>query len=318
MFIKPQNSRASRRSRITTALFVTAITLAPHLHAQTSPDQVAAPEREQLLSDLGASQRIDFSGKLRMLSQRIVASGCNSVAGIAPDSSGSALAASTTEFQTIVDALEFGNPDLGIIGVEERRKTLVGLMSLRESWGPASASADIIISGSGTPETVAIFQDQSAPLLERAQLLVSEISGQYSDPTALLQADALVIDIAGRQRMLAQRMSKNVCLISSGLNADTAQAELALAEQMFDASLFALRSGMAGAGVKPPPNTQIEAGLDTVIADWAQLKPIVDQALTDDPISTEQRSTMFNGTNAMTGNMNAVVGLYSEASKQDL
>ena len=285
------------------------------LHAQTTAD---VTEGTSFLQDIGASQRIDFSGKLRMLSQRIVAAGCNYTAGIDPDRSGPALEAAKAEFQVIVDALEFGNDDLGIIGAEERRKTLVGLSKLRELWEPAATSGAAILADTATPETVATFADQSAPLLEMAKLLVSEISAQYSDPTALLQADALIIDIAGRQRMLSQRMSKNVCLIASGLNTDVATAELSATANIFDVSLNALRHGLAESGIKPPPNDDIVAGLDVVIGDWANLRPIVDAAIAGQPIDAEQRDIMFNGANTMTGNMNTVVGMYSTASKLGL
>jgi len=38
----------------------------------------------QFVQDSGASERINFSGKLRMLSQKIVATSCYAQAGIAP------------------------------------------------------------------------------------------------------------------------------------------------------------------------------------------------------------------------------------------
>lgn len=318
MFITRPKDRAIRGANKFAPFLLGLGLLATPIHAQSEAGLSTSADSGQFLQDMGASQRIDFSGKLRMLSQRVVAAGCNYAAGIDPANSGPALEAAKTEFHVIVDALEFGDADLGIVGHEERRKTLVGLSKLRELWEPAAASADLIATGAGTPENVAAFADQSAPLLDMAKLMVSEISAQYSDPTALLQADALIIDIAGRQRMLAQRMSKNVCLIASGLNVEVATAELTGAAQMFDTSLFALRNGMAEAGIKPPPNDEIAAGLDVVIADWTELQRIVDMVLAGQPLDAEQRSIMFNGSNIMTGHMNTVVGMYSEASKLDL
>lgn len=318
MFTSLQKSRSVRRACNVTPIILGLSLLAMPMHAQSVDALTSSVQRVQFLEDNGASQRIDFSGKLRMLSQRVVAAGCNYAAGIDPDNSGAVLEATKTEFNMIVDALEFGDTDLGIIGEEERRKTLVGLSKLRELWEPTAVSADLIASSAVTQQNVATFADQSAPLLEMAKLLVSEISAQYSDPTALLQADALIIDIAGRQRMLAQRMSKNVCLIASGVNVEVANAELAGTAQIFDTSLFALRNGMADAGIKPPPTEDIAAGLDVVIADWTALQPIIDMVLAGQALDPEQRSIMFNGSNVMTGNMNKVVGMYSEASKLDL
>lgn len=309
---------ASRKLR-KIAPFLLGLTLfAGPSHAQDRLGPILNIEPVQFLEDVGASQRINFSGKLRMLSQRVVAAGCNYVAGVDPANSGPTLEAARAEFQLIVDALEFGNEDLGIMGAEERRKSLVAISELREHWVPTAASGATILADEGATETVATFADQSAPLLEAAKVLVSELSAQYSDPTALLQADALIIDIAGRQRMLSQRMSKNVCLIASGINTDVATQELSDTAHIFDVSLNALRYGMTDAGIKPPPNDDIAVGLDVVISDWANLKPIVDAAIAGQPLDAEQRSIMFNGTNTMTGNMNTVVGMYSTASKLGL
>ena len=275
-------------------------------------------EDVQFLEDDGASNRIDFSGKLRMLSQRIPAAACNLAAGIDTQTSAAVLNSAAAEFDQIVNALEFGDESLGIIGVEERRKTLVGLRKLRESWEPMFAEAQQIADGNGSADIVMAMADHSAEVLRIAVLLVSEISGQYSNPTAVLQIDALTIDIAGRQRMLSQRISKNICLVASGVNADVAMDELASAAQAFETSLDALRNGMPDAGIKSPPNTDVANGLEVVVEDWANLKPIVTQILAGETIDDEQRSIAFNGANAMTGNMNKVVGMYSQASKQDL
>jgi len=278
----------------------------------------ARVEDVQFLEDSGASNRIDFSGKLRMLSQRIPAAACYLAAGIDEETSSAVLASAAAEFEQIVNALEFGDESLGIIGAEERRKTLVGLRKLRELWEPMFADAQQIAGGDNSSSAVMGVADQSAKVLDIAKLLVSEISGQYSNPTAVLQIDALTIDIAGRQRMLSQRISKNICLVSSGVNVDVAMAELASTAQTFETSLNALINGMADAGIKPPPSTEVADGLQVVVEDWANLKPIVMQVLAGETIDTEQRAAAFNGANLMTGDMNKVVGMYSQASKQDL
>ncbi len=275
-------------------------------------------QRAQFLEDEGASQRIDFSGKLRMLSQRIPAAACNLASGIDTETSQTLLVNAAAEFEQIVDALEFGDDNLGIIGAETRRKTLVQIADLRERWEPMFTVAQTVDDNGGTVDQIAIMAAQSGEVLSSAKLLVSEISGQYSDPTALLQSDAITIDIAGRQRMLTQRMSKNICLIEAGITTDIANAELETTMKMFDASLNALRYGMETAGIETPPNSDVEAGLDIVISDWAALMPFVQQVLAGEELDDETRGSIFRDMNAMTGHMNTVVGLYSEASKLQL
>ncbi len=275
-------------------------------------------QRAQFLEDTGASQRIDYSGKLRMLSQRIPAAACNYADGIDRDASGAMLDAAANEFQQIVNALEFGDESLGIVGAEERRKTLVGLRKLRENWDPMFATADQIHTDGGSPEAVTTIAAQSAPVLDIAKLLVSAISEEYSNPVALMQADALVIDIAGRQRMLAQRISKDVCLIAAGVNVEQSVADLASTAQLFEDALVALQTGMPDAGVKAPPNAQIREGLDVVMADWNALKPTVMAVLAGENLDAQTRADLFNGANSMTADMNEVVHMYSDASKTGL
>ena len=146
----------------------------------------------QFVEDNGASARVDSSGKLRMLSQRVTAAACYVRAGVDTENTLPALMGAATEFEAILDALEFGDPDRGIIGAEVRRRTIVGLEKLRnEFWAPVAEHASLIASGAGDGDTMAVMAQLSEPLLEFAKRMVSEISGQYSDPTILLQADAM-------------------------------------------------------------------------------------------------------------------------------
>jgi nitrate/nitrite-specific signal transduction histidine kinase len=278
----------------------------------------AAPVSAQFLEDAGDSQRIDFSGKLRMLSQRVPAAACYVQSGIDTADTTALLLAASDEFELITAALEFGNPDLGIIGAEERRKTQVGLGKLNDLWAPVGELARSTAAGGATVEDITLMAEHSVPLLDMAKTMVTVIVGEYAQPAAVLQSDAMLIDISGRQRMLAQRMSKNVCLIAAGINVEVATAELRATSDTFDTSLNALRYGLPAAGILPPPNDDVANGLDAVIATWAEVQPIVNRAIAGDALDAEQLSIMFQNANALTGQMNSTVGLYSEASKLGL
>ena len=272
----------------------------------------------QFVEDNGASARVDSSGKLRMLSQRVTAAACYVRAGVDTENTLPALMGAATEFEAILDALEFGDPDRGIIGAEVRRRTIVGLEKLRnEFWAPVAEHASLIASGAGDGDTMAVMAELSEPLLEFAKRMVSEISGQYSDPTILLQADAMLIDVSGRQRMLSQRISKNACLLGTGLGSEATLAELTATMSVFETSLFALYHGMPEAGIKTPPTQEISDGLAGVIARWQELQPVLASVVTGGA-NTESLAIVYTQTTAMTAEMNAVVGLYGEASKLGL
>ena len=80
--------------------------------------------------------------------QRVTAAACYVRAGVDTTNTLPALIGATNEFEAIVNALEFGDPERGIFGAEERRRTLVGLNMLRDDyWAEFSAEANMIATG---------------------------------------------------------------------------------------------------------------------------------------------------------------------------
>jgi len=304
-FVKPLSAALS------TAIF---LAMTPAAFAETAEAQVLDAK---VIEEVGGAERINLAGKLRMLSQRLPAAACYLHAGVAPDLAKKVLAGTTAEFEQIVYALEHGDPSLGIFGPEKRRKTLAALAALHEKWDPLDAAAHLILDEGPSTSLIQQLADENNPLLESAKLLVSEISGQYSDPASLLQADALRIDIAGRQRMLSQRMSKDACLMMSDINKEAAAKELATTAQVFDVSLTALIDGMPAAGIKASDDPAIIAGLEVVKKDWMVLQDKLTVLKSGGTLDAEKRAALFEGLNVLLVDMNKVVMMYSNTSKQD-
>ena len=270
------------------------------------------------IEEVGGSERINFAGKLRMLSQRVPAAACYRHAYVESEKSSALLEAATAEFDQILKALEYGDESLGIIGPEKDRRVLADFKIIHDHWDHLHPEIVDIIDNGGTDAEVVDLANAGKLLLEDAKVLVAEIVAEYADPTALLQADAITIDIAGRQRMLAQRISKNFCLVASGLNVETAMKDLAGSREMYEASANALRFGMPAAGLSATENPVIIEGLDKVLADWASVQAILDQAAPGASIAKEDQVVIYNIMNSLTGQMNTLVGIYTEDSKLGL
>lgn len=270
---------------------------------------------QSIRQDVGGSERINLAGQLSTLSQRIIASACNLDAGIAVVESNAVLKISADQFGRISDALLFGNRGFGILGEENRPRTLQVIEELNGAWGPLLSEAVKTEVAAGQPQQIATIANQSDPLLHTANILVSEITGQYADPVALLHADALLIDLAGRQRTLAGQMSKDVCLIASGVSVETAKADLVESIKLFDDTLSALRNGLESVGVRPPPTQQIEDGLQFVVDEWNDIQPLLDQTLAGEEPSNEVRQRLFFAFLGMEARMNNVVVMYGKNSK---
>ncbi|MCY4178928.1 MAG: type IV pili methyl-accepting chemotaxis transducer N-terminal domain-containing protein [Litoreibacter sp.] len=122
-----------------------------------------------------AEQRINLSGKLRMLSQRIPSVACQISRGVDVEGAGKLLTAAQTEFDKILNALEHGDEDLNIINPETRKKTLIRIHELRAQWEPLRIAAQAIANGTGSDEDVGVVLSQNAEVLEAAVRLVPEL-----------------------------------------------------------------------------------------------------------------------------------------------
>ena len=268
-----------------------------------------------LTGEDNAEQRINFSGKLRMLSQRIPSAACHLSRGIDVDGSSALMAAAPAEFEKILTALEFGDPDLDIMRAEARKKTLFKIHELRARWEPMKAAAEAVAAGTASDADIDYLLGNNMEVLAAAQSLVSELVKQYSNPNAVPFADLLLVDISGRQRMLTQKMSKESCILATPFKTPETLGDLEGTMNIFEASLDALRFGMSDVGIKPPPNPTISSGLEVVVYDWTAVKPMLQDVLAGTTLDTETEADKFRQLNITMANMNTVVGMYAAASK---
>ena len=273
---------------------------------------------QNIASDVGASERINVAGQLGTLSQRIISSACNVSSGVTVRESQAVLQISPVQLTRSWVALLYGNRSFGILGEEDRPRTLQVINRLNDAWGPLLEQATQTQAATNDVAKVEDLASQSDPLLETANILVSEITGQYADPVALLHADALLIDLAGRQRMLAAQMSKDMCLIASGIAVETAKNDLAAASSLFADTLSALRNGLPSVGVRPPPTEKIADGLQFVVEEWDAIQPFIQQAMADQSLDAAARQRVYFAFLGIEARMNNVVVSYDKNSKLGL
>ncbi|KQI71097.1 hypothetical protein AN191_14050 [Loktanella sp. 5RATIMAR09] len=288
-------------------------------HAQTTAtyeDGTLRISFAEFTKETDTDRRIDLSGKLRMLSQRVVSDACFVQTGIAKRDALAALNATISEMGAIAHALEFGDTELGIFGAEERRMTLAVIAQFNDVWTTMQINALSIAQGESTHADVLRLNAQSADLLQVAHRLVSTVAAQYFNPAETRLADALLIDIAERQQFLAQEIAKNACLTSAGIGIDGSIDALWSARMAFNSSIGALSSGMPSLGIQTRPSThQIDAGLLAVRSAWLDLRQPIDAQLSGDALDQEQLEAVYYGANDMTRQMDSVIKLYAEASR---
>jgi hypothetical protein len=273
----------------------------------------AISQSETIIED-NAEQRINFSGKLRMLSQRVPSAACHFASGIDVEGSAALLTGATAEFEKILTGLEFGDADLNIQQPEVNEQTLMLIAQLRALWEPLKAAAEAVADGTASDVDRNYVLNENLPVLRAAQLLVERLVQQYSNPNATTFAALVLVDLSGRQRMLTQKMSKESCILEGGFETDLALVDLETTMRIFENSLDALQNGMTVVGVQPPPNDTIATGLDGVLTDWNRAKPFVTEVLAGNSLDTDENTAKFQQLNVTMANMNTVVGMYVDAA----
>lgn len=294
----------------TIAMVVSTVLLAAPAFAQSSTRSA-----EALLEDYGSAERIQRSGSLRMLSQRISATTCNLVAGIGTADAEKFLKRSIRDYRRILAGLEGGDDGLGLYGPEDDRIVLRELGTLNALWAPLNATFTETAPDAMTDNHVVQVAAAAPDMLNKSKELLGFVVAEYSDPTQMLQSDAVLLQIAERQRMLEQEIANTTCLIGEGVNVEASRTSLADAIPLYEVSLAALRTGMPEAGVAPPPTVAIDLWLTDIADRWASVRPTLDVIAAGGDVTSADRSMIFEEMNKLTWMMNVTVGQYTEASK---
>lgn len=152
-------------------------------------------------------------------------------------------------------------------------------------------------------------------MLHASKELLGFVVAEYSDPSQMLQSDAVLLQIAERQRMLEQEIANATCLIGEGIKVDASRAQLKAAIPLYEVSLAALRNGLPEAGVAAPPTLAIDLWLSDISERWDLARPTLDAISAGGAVFEEDRKFIFEDMNKLTWMTNVTVGQYAEASK---
>lgn len=261
----------------------------------------------------GANARLAFADKLSMYSNRIVSSACAFTLSEAPYESRGFLSVASREINRILAALENGDRALGIPSAEEDARILELLDDIHAQWDPAFAMGAAILEGGASESDVAALTARGEAITEMSFRLVTAISNQYTDAETLRLSDAIRLQIAGRQRMLSQKMSLEACTIQKANDAD---ARLALTKtiQMFELSALALRKGMPAVGLIPTADAGLLGHLDNVDRLWSELKWPLKALPSGEIWDAETQNRMYVKLNDLAHHMDKTVVAYTKAA----
>ena len=257
-----------------------------------------------------AKRRINLAGRQRMFSQRMSKAACFILTGVEVEKHEKMLQKTYDLFAVTNDALSNGSDTLEL-KPERNPAVFVALTRVQKRWDDFAPKVRAVIDHA-TIDTgsLAELDASGLALLKDMNTAVNIIAKTYGDQLPELPLIlAVTIDLAGRQRMFTQKMSKDFCLIDAGVEPDANRADLEATAQYFTATLDALIDGFPGA-VMAAPNDDIHAKLLEVKELWKEPAAVLQAAASGGPISEADRLLIADQMEEVLVTMNEAVKLY--------
>ncbi|MEO1040928.1 MAG: type IV pili methyl-accepting chemotaxis transducer N-terminal domain-containing protein [Pseudomonadota bacterium] len=255
-----------------------------------------------------AKARINLAGRQRMLSQKMAKASCFAMVDKGNFEHLTELKGAQETFDETLDGLVQGNEALSL-NVEHHDTVLSALADVADLWAPFSAAvSDILGSGSVSETQLGVVSETNLPVLVRMNETVGIIEITYSDGGDVNPVRGRTINVAGRQRMLSQKMAKEFCMIAAGLNDAANRESLRSTMEQFETALTNLIAGADGLEV---PNPAIGSRLERVNKIYAGVKEAYAKTLAGDAPTADELGTVANQSNRILREMNQIVFAYS-------
>jgi len=195
---------------------------------------------------------INLSGKQRMLTQKMSKEALLIAKGINESKNREELKKTITLFDNTLNALLDGDPRLKLKKTEDKniRKRIQDVKKLWNIFKPFIAK---VAEGKFKRTSLKAIEMGNMPLLSTMNSVVKMYEEKYS--SSLKQNMATTINLAGKERMLSQKMTKELLLIANNLNSNSYMKSLKRGGTFFKDTLFEL---MQDKEAMSNPNTKKE------------------------------------------------------------
>jgi nitrate/nitrite-specific signal transduction histidine kinase len=215
---------------------------------------------------------INKAGKQRMLTQKMSKEILFISLNIDTEINQDELENTIKLFSKTLTGLIDGDSYLGLIKTNNA-SILAKLKAVKNLWQPFQKNATAVLEGNVSADILAAINQQNLPLLKKMNEAV--IAFEKEGGSAFEPKLANLINKAGKQRMLIQKMTKELLLIAKEINTDANKANLANSVLEFETVLLELFAN--------PINDSITAQLKKVKKRWYKYKPILNSVDTSEP-----------------------------------
>ena len=251
---------------------------------------------------------INLAGKQRMLTQKMSKEALLIAKGIDADTNKAALQKTVALFDKTLKGLLNGDADLGLPKTEDAA-IVAQLNKVTGLWTSFQQPVAAVAGGDTNTAVLKKIAVENLPLLKEMNAAVGmyeKSAGSTLDPGM-----ATTINLAGKQRMLTQKMSKELLLVANGIDVDENKANLRKTAVLFERTLKGLFDGDTELGLPGTQEPAIRAQLEVVQKLWNEFKPVLNAV----DVSSEGLSKAAQFNLPLLKEMNKAVGMYEQGEK---
>ncbi len=257
---------------------------------------------------------MNLSGRQRMLTQKMSKEALFVASNVNADDMRASLGKTTNLFETTLAGLRDGDASVGLPATENSRivKQLDKVNGLYLELKPIFES--IAQGGTPSPDQLSTIASKNVPLLKEMNKAVKMYERGAKKVLTGSADSAIVINLAGKQRMLTQKMTKEALLVHLSIDLDNNQLNLRETTSLFDRTLKGLMDGDSDLELPGTQDESVRGQLGTVSSTWTDLKPIFDGVLAGSPINESQLTTLADKNIALLKESNAAVKLFEQSA----
>ncbi len=220
-------------------------------------------------------KRVNLSGRQRMLTQRITKLAILVSSNIGKKENRKKLIKFSNLYNQTLKAFRDGDAEMGCIP-SNNREIKEQIAVIEKEWRPFYERVKLISEGKDKDgEALKYIVSKNEHLLKISNELVKRYEKSNRATNYLDKARLHVVNVAGRERMLTQKMTKEKLLIAKGEGEYSAKLKKSI--KLFDDSLNALINGDKTQSIVKPTNKKIKKQLAIVDGIWKKLKPLYDK-----------------------------------------
>ncbi len=266
------------------------------------------------VSDKDMGVIINLAGKQRMLSQKMTKQILLIASGIEKKENIKRLKKTSTLFDKTLKGLINGDKGLKLKSVKSK---VINdeLKNVELKWKEFYANIKTVIGGKIDDKILQTIEGQNIPLLKNMHKVVTMYVKESKALSNIDVALAGDINYAGRQRMLTQKMSKELLLIANGIHKDENIKNLNVTKILFEKTLKGLIDGDDEMGIKGSKLNQVTTQLKKVQKLWSEIKADVTPAIV---ANKEKLNRVTKKLLIVLKEMNVTVGLYEKSVKKQI